>query len=57
MLLMVRLVVDGIQCLRLAEDVGLFVVVDVEGTVAESEGVDLVFEYLREGEEGVTWSY
>ena len=36
----------------MAEDIGLFVVVDVEGTVAESGGVDLVFEYLREGEEG-----
>ena len=36
----------------MAEDVGLFVVMDVEGTVAKSEGVDLVFELLREGEEG-----
>lgn len=32
----------------MAEDVGLFVMVDVEGTVAEIEGVDLVFGFLRE---------
>lgn len=32
----------------MAEDVGLFVMVDVEGTVAEIDGVDLVFGFLRE---------